>query len=173
MTHRITTVVLDKTGTVTNGKPVLTDIVVERDISEELFAQLLGSAEKKSEHPLVEAIVQGIKDKGISLLEVGEFEAIPGYGIKASISGKEVIVGTRKLMSRYEIEAGSAEIKMKQFEENGKTAMLVAVDQTYMGIVAVADTIKETSKEAIRRLKDLGLEVLGPPDTCKKRPDTC
>ncbi|MEH7438798.1 heavy metal translocating P-type ATPase [Neobacillus drentensis] len=159
-THRITTVVLDKTGTVTNGKPELTDVIVTADFEEKTFLQLVGSAEKQSEHPLAEAIVKGIKEKGIDLLATEEFEAIPGYGIKASVNGKELLIGTRKLMNKYSIHFQTAESKMETLEENGKTAMLVAINREFAGMVAVADTVKETSKAAIKKLKDMGLEVI-------------
>lgn len=158
--HEITTVVLDKTGTVTHGKPVLTDVITEGNIEEMAFLQLVGSAEKQSEHPLAEAIVKGIKDKGITLFYPQEFEAIPGYGIKAKVEGKNLLVGTRRLMEKYDIYVHSAKLEMETLEENGKTAMLVAVDGQYAGIVAVADTIKETSRNAINRLKQLGIEVI-------------
>ncbi|CAM3647299.1 heavy metal translocating P-type ATPase [Aeromicrobium ponti] len=160
LTHEITTVVLDKTGTVTHGKPVLTDVIVEGNMEEDTFLQLSGSAERQSEHPLAEAIVKGIKEKGITLLNPEEFEAIPGFGIKARVDGKDLLIGTRRLMQKYEIDIDTAQAKMESLEDNGKTAMLVAVDEQYMGIVAVADTVKETSKEAIKRLKDMGLEVV-------------
>ncbi|WP_404322296.1 heavy metal translocating P-type ATPase [Cytobacillus firmus] len=160
LTHEITTVVLDKTGTVTHGKPVLTDVVTEGNIEEMAFLQLVGSAEKQSEHPLAEAIVKGIKHKGINLFYPQEFEAIPGYGIKAKVEGKDLLVGTRRLMEKYDINVHSAKLEMETLEENGKTAMLVAVDGQYAGIVAVADTIKETSRNAINRLKQLGIEVI-------------
>lgn len=160
LTHEITTVVLDKTGTVTHGKPVLTDVITEGNIEEMAFLQLVGSAEKQSEHPLAEAIVKGIKDKGITLFYPQEFEAIPGYGIKAKVEGKNLLVGTRRLMEKYDIYVHSAKLEMETLEENGKTAMLVAVDGQYAGIVAVADTIKETSRNAINRLKQLGIEVI-------------
>lgn len=160
LTHEITTVVLDKTGTVTHGKPVLTDVITEGNIEEMAFLQLVGSAEKQSEHPLAEAIVKGIKDKGINLFYPQEFEAIPGYGIKAKVEGKDLLVGTRRLMEKYDINVHSAKLEMETLEENGKTAMLVAVDGQYAGIVAVADTIKETSRNAINRLKQLGIEVI-------------
>jgi P-type Cu+ transporter len=159
-THRITTVVLDKTGTVTNGKPELTDIIVTADLEEKTFLQLVGTAEKQSEHPLAEAIVNGIKEKGIDLLAVEEFEAIPGYGIKATVNGKDLLIGTRKLMNKYSIPFLTAENKMEILEENGKTAMLVAINGEFAGMVAVADTVKETSKAAIKKLKDMGLEVI-------------
>ncbi|MCK6205752.1 heavy metal translocating P-type ATPase [Bacillus infantis] len=159
-THRITTVVLDKTGTVTHGKPILTDVVIEGNVDEETFLALVGSAEKQSEHPLAEAIVQGGKERNISLMDVQEFEAIPGHGIKATVDGHELLVGTRRLMNKNDITIESAINKMETFEDNGKTAMIVAIDRKFAGIVAVADTVKETSKEAIKRLKDAGLEVI-------------
>jgi P-type Cu+ transporter len=158
MTHRIHTVILDKTGTITNGAPVLTDVVTEMDEVE--FLTLIGSAEKQSEHPLAQAIVEGIKQKNISLNEVSEFEAIPGFGIRALIEGKEVLVGTRRLLKKYEVEMDHVLSQMEALEKQGKTAMLVAIDGTFAGIVAVADTIKETSTGAIKRLKEMGIEVI-------------
>ncbi|MDR4949293.1 heavy metal translocating P-type ATPase [Neobacillus cucumis] len=159
MTHKISTVVLDKTGTVTNGTPVLTDVITIQTLIENEFLSLVGSAEKQSEHPLAQAIVQGIKEKEIPLKDVTEFEAIPGFGIKATVDGKELLVGTRKLMSKYNVAIDSYG-QMEELEKVGKTAMLVAINNQYAGMVAVADTIKETSKSAISRLKDMGMEVI-------------
>jgi Cu+-exporting ATPase len=159
-THRVTTVVLDKTGTITNGTPVLTDVLVQESINEEEFLALVGSAERQSEHPLAQAIVQGIKDKGIALMEAGQFEAIPGFGIKAVVEGKELLIGTRKLMEQHNVSIMNANEQMEAMEKEGKTAMLIAIDGQYTGIIAVADTIKETSKAAIARLKEMGLEVI-------------
>ncbi|MBE4906910.1 copper-translocating P-type ATPase [Bacillus luteolus] len=160
MTHKITTVILDKTGTVTKGTPTLTDVLLTSNQNETELLQLIGTAEKQSEHPLAEAIVAGIKEKGIEFKETESFEAIPGFGIKAVIDGKEVVIGTRKLMAQHQIELGDALITMEQLEESGKTAMLVAIDGLYTGIVAVADTIKETSQAAVARLKNMGIEVI-------------
>jgi P-type Cu+ transporter len=158
MTHRITSVVLDKTGTVTNGAPVLTDVFTLQ--TEEDFLALVGSAEKQSEHPLAQAIVQGIKEREISFKDVSEFEAIPGFGIRAIVDEKELLIGTRKLMQKFNVTVTEALEKMNRLEKEGKTAMLVAVNGQYAGLVAVADTVKETSKNAIHRLKQLGLEVI-------------
>jgi P-type Cu+ transporter len=158
MTHRINTVILDKTGTITNGAPVLTDVMT--DLDEVEFLTLIGSAEKQSEHPLAEAIVEGIKEKNISLKDVAEFEAIPGFGIKAIVDGKEILVGTRRLMKKFNVEIDPVLAQMEALERQGKTAMLTAIDGKYSGLVAVADTIKETSTQAIKRLKDMGLEVI-------------
>jgi P-type Cu+ transporter len=162
MTRSINAVVLDKTGTVTNGKPVLTDVVVEEDrFAKTDLLRLLGAAEKSSEHPLAEAIVKGIAERGIELVEPTDFENIPGYGVKAHVEGKQVLAGTRRLMSREGIAiADSAEQHMNELENAGKTAMLVAVDGAYAGLVAVADTIKETSREAVARLRALNIEVI-------------
>lgn len=160
MTHRITSVILDKTGTVTNGTPVLTDVIVEVGQTEGEFLSLVGSIEKQSEHPLAQAIVSGIKGKGISLQDAVQVEAIPGYGIRGLVNGKELHIGTRKLMISNDIEMDVALNKMDILERDGKTAMLVAIDKTYAGIVAVADTVKDTSKQAVSRLKDMGLEVI-------------
>ncbi|WP_026575938.1 heavy metal translocating P-type ATPase [Bacillus sp. UNC438CL73TsuS30] len=160
MTHKISTVVLDKTGTVTNGTPVLTDVFIDKSQPEGEFLSLVGSAEKQSEHPLAQAIVQGIKDKGIALKDVTEFEAIPGFGIKAIVEGKELLVGTRKLMKQFNVSADDALDQMDALERAGKTAMLTAINGHFAGIVAVADTIKETSQTAISRLRNMGIEVI-------------
>lgn len=160
MTHRITTVVLDKTGTVTNGRPVLTDVFTKGSMAEDELLALVGSAEKQSEHPLAEAIVQGIKVRGISLEDPEDFQAIPGYGVKAVVNGRKIAVGTRKLMNQSGIDITHAAGRMESLEKAGKTAMLVAVDGAFSGMVAVADTVKDSSKAAIKRLKDMGLEVI-------------
>lgn len=157
MTHRIQAIVLDKTGTVTNGTPVLTDVFTEMNETE--FLALVGSAERKSEHPLAVALVEGIKGRGIELKDVSDFEAIPGYGIRAIVDGQELYVGTRKLMGLKDIDFSPAVEQMNGLEKEGKTAMLVAVDGQFAGLVAVADTIKDTSVAAIKRLKDMGLDV--------------
>lgn len=159
-THKVNTVVLDKTGTVTKGKPELTDVQVEQHVAEQDFLRWVAAAEKNSEHPLAEAIVTGIEHKGIKAPVSESFEAIPGFGIRAMVDGKEILVGTRKLMARYNVDAQSAFSEMNALEESGKTAMLAAVDGKYAGMVAVADTIKESSKQAVSRLQQLGIEVI-------------
>lgn len=159
-TQKIDTVIVDKTGTVTNGKPVLTDVLIKSEIDEVTFLSLVGGAEKQSEHPLAKAIVEGIVKRNIELGHSQYFEAVPGYGIQSTIHSKAVVVGTRKLMAQYGIDISGVDQEMSTLEQSGKTAMLVAIDGTFAGIVAVADTIKETSIEAIKRLKDLGIEVI-------------
>lgn len=159
-TQSIDTVVVDKTGTVTHGKPVLTDVFVAQGMDEEQFLSLIGAAEKQSEHPLAQAIVQGIEQKNIALGVVQYFEAIPGFGIQATVSGQSVIVGTRKLMQQYNVDITNILGQMEQLELDGKTAMLAAINGQFAGLVAVADTIKETSKQAIERLGRMGIEVI-------------
>ncbi|WP_421381255.1 heavy metal translocating P-type ATPase [Bacillus salacetis] len=158
-THNITTVVLDKTGTVTNGKPVLTDVASALDETE--FLKLVGAAERPSEHPLAVSIVEGIKEKGIDISGNSEFEAVPGFGVSAVVNDRKVLIGTKKLMDRENITIEEAVLhKKNDLEREGKTAMLVGIDGEYAGLIAVADTIKDTSKEAVNRLKEMGLEVI-------------
>lgn len=159
-TQGVDTVVVDKTGTVTHGKPVLTDVLVAEGQDEERFLSLIGAAEKQSEHPLAQAIVQGIQDKSIELGNVQFFEAIPGYGVIATVSGQGIVIGTRKLMQQYGIDITSVQTTMEKLESDGKTAMLAGINGQYAGLVAVADTVKDTSKEAVRRLKDMGIQVI-------------
>ncbi|PEA80020.1 copper-translocating P-type ATPase [Bacillus wiedmannii] len=159
-THRLDTVILDKTGTVTNGKPVLTDIIVADGFHEEEILRLVGAAEKNSEHPLAEAIVEGIKEKQIDIPSSESFEAIPGFGIESVIEGKQLLIGTRRLMKKFDIDIEEVSKSMEELEREGKTAMLIAINKEYAGIVAVADTVKDTSKAAIARLKKMGLEVV-------------
>ncbi|KAB7705547.1 heavy metal translocating P-type ATPase [Bacillus aerolatus] len=159
-THQLDTIILDKTGTVTNGKPVLTDVILAEGISETRFLQLVGTAEKNSEHPLAEAIVDGVKEKGIELGVSEEFEAVPGFGIQSKVEGRELLIGTRKLMAKEKVNVEAQLNSMEQLEKQGKTAMLVAIDNKFAGIIAVADTVKKTSKTAIARLKNMGLDVV-------------
>ncbi|EJS58665.1 copper-translocating P-type ATPase [Bacillus cereus] len=159
-THRLDTVILDKTGTVTNGKPVLTDVIVADGFHEEEILRLVGAAEKNSEHPLAEAIVEGIKEKKIDIPSSETFEAIPGFGIESVVEGKQLLIGTRRLMKKFDIDIEEISKSMEELEREGKTAMLIAIDKEYAGIVAVADTVKDTSKAAIARLKKMGLDVV-------------
>ncbi|AJG92717.1 copper-translocating P-type ATPase [Bacillus anthracis] len=159
-THRLDTVILDKTGTVTNGKPVLTDVIVTDGFHEEEVLRLVGAAEKNSEHPLAEAIVEGIKEKKINIPSSEMFEAIPGFGIESVVEGKQLLIGTRRLMKKFNIDIEEVSKSMEELEREGKTAMLIAINKEYAGIVAVADTVKDTSKAAIARLKKMGLDVV-------------
>ncbi|MCU5371324.1 MULTISPECIES: heavy metal translocating P-type ATPase [Bacillus cereus group] len=159
-THRLDTVILDKTGTVTNGKPVLTDVIVADGFHEEEILRLVGAAEKNSEHPLAEAIVDGIKEKKIDIPSSETFGAIPGFGIESVVEGEQLLIGTRRLMKKFNIDIEEVSKSMEELEREGKTAMLIAINKEYAGIVAVADTVKDTSKAAIARLKKMGLDVV-------------
>ncbi|XVL26188.1 heavy metal translocating P-type ATPase [Staphylococcus equorum] len=154
-THQVNTVVLDKTGTITNGKPVVTDFD-----GDDKVLQLLASAEKGSEHPLAESIVNYAKKNHIPFLDVAHFEAIPGHGIKATIDGKSLCVGNRKFMIEENIAINSAETQLSRFEQEGKTAMMIAIDSELKGTIAVADTVKASTSEAIQQLHDLDIEVV-------------
>lgn len=154
-THKINAVLLDKTGTVTKGKPEVTDVV---EFQKGMFDYAI-SAESASEHPLAQAIVEYGKKQAISIKPLEHFAAITGHGIEATIDGKHILVGTRKLMKEHSIDISMHEDQMADLEKQGKTAMLVAIDQQLAGIIAVADTLKESSKEAIQTLKQMGIEV--------------
>jgi Cu+-exporting ATPase len=155
--HKIDTVVLDKTGTVTKGTPTVTDFIAYQE--EKKVLQYLVSAEKSSEHPLAEAIVHYGVERRSSTLPVKRFSAIPGYGIEAKIVNDEIFVGTRKLMELKQIAYTKYEQDLIRLEDQGKTAMFIAINGEILGIVAVADTVKENSKIAVNQLKKLGIQV--------------
>ncbi len=158
-TQKINTVVLDKTGTLTRGEPQVTDVI--RDgITEKELLYYAGSAEKGSEHPLGEAIVAAALARGISLEQADEFEALPGHGIRAKIQDREIILGNERLMTDRKIDFGQMPAQAEKLSFQGKTPMFVAVDNKAAGIIAVADTLREHSKEAVAGLKKLGLEVV-------------
>ena len=157
--QKIDTIVLDKTGTLTRGEPKVTDIIPS-GMSEQELLFLAASAEKGSEHPLGEAIVRGAIDARVSLEQADEFEALPGHGIRATIRGRLVVLGNEKLMSDRKIDFASLSLDAERLSLNGKTPMFIAVDGKAAGIIAVADTPKEHSKEAVTSLKALGLEVV-------------
>lgn len=157
--HKINAIVLDKTGTITKGEPELTEYS-SLVLTDEEFLQVVASIEDKSEHPIGKAIVKGTKEKGIELLSIEDFEIIPGMGLKASISGKLIFVGNRKFIKKQNIEFASYEIDIERLEKEGKTVVLVSTEGQFLGFVAVADTVKEDSKEAIKRLKEMGINVI-------------
>jgi Cu+-exporting ATPase len=158
----IQTVVLDKTGTITKGKPELTDIVMSdsSQVSNDELVRLAASVEKVSEHPLAQAIVEGAQARKLELAEVTDFEAIPGHGVSAKVEGRSVLIGNLKLMNRENIALGTLEEQSKSLADDGKTPMYIAIDNKAAGIVAVADTIKEDSAEAIAVLQKMGIEVV-------------
>ena len=158
--HRIDTVVFDKTGTVTLGRPSVTDLITLGNHSAAEVLRWAASAEKGSEHPLGEAIVRAADEAGFVLSESDRFSAIPGHGIEARVDGLRVLLGTVKLMADRGVFVAAAAAHVEELSEQGKTAMVVALDGKAVGVVAVADTLKTDSIDAIGRLHRLGLEVV-------------
>ncbi len=154
------TVILDKTGTITHGKPVLTDVIAAPGFDEATVLRLAGGVEKSSEHPLAAAIVEGAKNRGLTLADPTTFSAIPGHGIEAVVERRTLLLGNRKLMRDRQLDITGLEDRAERLAEEGKTAMYVAVDGKPAGIVAVADTVKEDSRAAIESLRRMGLEVV-------------
>jgi len=157
--HKVKTIVLDKTGTITEGKPVVTDIITDGKIAPEELLRLSASAERGSEHPLGEAIVNGAKEKNLELSEAESFEAIPGQGIEVVIEGRRMLLGNKKLMDSRNIEI-TLEEESNKLAREGKTPMYVAIDNELAGIIAVADVMKPSSRKAIEILHNMGIEVV-------------
>ena len=158
--YKIKTVVFDKTGTITKGKPILTNLIAYGKYNENELLKIAASVENDSEHPLAEAIVNKAKEKNIEIKPYEKFRAMPGYGIRATFEGKEVQIGNRKLMENRKI---NVEISQKDYDillNEGKTPMYISIDNELAGLVAVADVIKETSKEAIEKLKKMGIKTI-------------
>ncbi|MEQ2467048.1 heavy metal translocating P-type ATPase [Niallia hominis] len=158
-THKIQTIVFDKTGTITEGKPKVTDIVTANGISEEELLLLAASAEKGSEHPLGEAIVKGAEERGMNFKKTQAFKAIPGHGIEVTIDGHHMLLGNRKLMDDRNISLGSLSKTSDDLASQGKTPMYITMNDKIAGIIAVADTVKENSVKAIQKLHKMGIEV--------------
>ena len=159
MTYRLNAVVLDKTGTITKGQPEVTDVIPLGSMDRGELLRMAAAAEKNSEHPLGEAIYeQGKKESG-TVPEAEQFAAIPGKGVRAVVEGRQIYIGTRRLMQEAGIDTGSAENVIAGLEDDGKTAMLMAADGRLEAVIAVADTLKESSKDAIDELKKMGIEV--------------
>ncbi|HOB19735.1 MAG TPA: heavy metal translocating P-type ATPase, partial [Candidatus Atribacteria bacterium] len=159
ITHRIDTIVFDKTGTITEGKPEVTDIITAAGMTRQRLLEIAASGEKGSEHPLGQAIVRGAEKKGLELMQVEKFEAIPGFGIEVAIEGMNVLIGNRKLMDERGISLGGLSGQSDKLADEGKTPMYVAVDNEISGIIAVADVVKESSAKAIKKLQSMGIEV--------------
>ena len=157
-THKLSKLIFDKTGTITEGKPKVTDIVTT-NLSEEQLLIYAASAEKGSEHPLGEAIVRAAIDRGYQLCELESFNAIPGHGIEVSIQGKQMLLGNKKLMIEKTIDVSSLSETSDQLAYDGKTPMYMAIDGQLAGVIAVADTVKESSKKAIETLHQMGIKV--------------
>ena len=159
LAHKIDTVIFDKTGTITEGKPKVTDIITSNGIKEDYLLELAASAEKNSEHPLGEAIVRYGIEKNLEFKNLQDFKAIPGHGIEVIIDGKNILLGNKKLMSNRNINLLDLEEKSDKLANEGKTPMYIAIDDTISGIIAVADVVKESSKKAIQTLHDMGIKV--------------
>ncbi len=157
--EKLDIVVFDKTGTLTKGEPALTDVIAVQGAVEEEVLKLAAIAEKGSEHPLGGAIVSGAKQRGLEVSDAEEFNAIPGRGVVAKFKGKQILLGTRKLMLESNVDIEELIEQMERLEKNGKTAMLLAVDGRAAGLIGVADTLKESSIEAIKMLRSDGFEV--------------
>ncbi|NLK02836.1 MAG: copper-translocating P-type ATPase [Clostridiales bacterium] len=157
--HRIDTLVFDKTGTITEGKPRVTDIYTVEGITKEMLLVLSASAEKGSEHPLGEAIVNYANEKGLTTKQALDFKAIPGHGIEVTIDGMHVLLGNRKLMADRDVSLNKLEEVSDRLANEGKTPMYIAIDNNIAGIIAVADTVKDTSKKAIENLHKMGIKV--------------
>lgn len=157
--HRINTIVFDKTGTITQGKPSVTDILTAKGVSEEHLLRIAAAAEKGSEHPLGQAIVQEAEDRGLEIPKADGFRALPGRGIEAYISGSAVLAGNRMLMDENGIPMHELEEASDRLASEGKTPMYAALDGKLAGIIAVADTVKGSSKAAVESLHRMGIEV--------------
>ncbi|MCC3671348.1 MULTISPECIES: heavy metal translocating P-type ATPase [Terrisporobacter] len=159
-THKINTIVFDKTGTITEGKPVVTDIITYGEITEEELIKVAASAEKSSEHPLGEAIVRDCEEKNLEFYKLDKFMAVPGYGIEVVINGSDILLGNKKLMNSKNIDLVDLEETYDRLASEGKTPMYIGINNKIAGIIAVADVVKENSAKAIKKLHDMGIEVV-------------
>jgi Cu+-exporting ATPase len=159
--EKVDTVVVDKTGTLTEGRPKLTECVTVFPFAEEELLRLTASVEQNSEHPLAHAIVLGAKDRNLTVPSVSEFDSVTGGGVHGTVDGKKVLIGKRSLLASENIENLTAlDGRADALQEEGRTVMYVAVDQQFAGLIAVSDPIKESTSEAVQSLKDLGLRII-------------
>ena len=159
--NKVNTIIFDKTGTLTIGKPSVTDLVSLTEIGEQELLRLAAIAESGSEHPLAQAVIRKAKENGTPITNPDSFEAVSGYGLKATYSNHTIMIGNRKMMEDNKIAVTeSVDVKLAVFEKEGKTAVLVAIDNTLSGIISISDTIKDNAKDAIKALKSKGIEVI-------------
>jgi len=158
--YQLDTIVLDKTGTITVGKPSLTDLLPLGDLNRSDLLQLIASAEQHSEHPLAQAILEAAKEEGLDLLPVSHFEAMVGRGLAAQVEGRRLLVGNESLMKEKNIDSSAFQEQLLELSQEGKTAMFVAIDGQLAGILAVADEMKSSSLSAVSELQSMGLEVI-------------
>jgi len=157
---KVSVIVFDKTGTLTKGEPSVTDVLPLEELSQDEVLRLAAISEKGSEHPLGQAVVKSAKERGLIIADPDSFEAVIGHGIKVRYANHSILLGNRNLMKNNGIEIDEFDNKMKELEEQGKTATLLAVDNKLSGIIAMADTIKENAPEAIKELKNAGIDVI-------------
>lgn len=158
--EKLNTVVFDKTGTLTKGEPEVTEIVAVNSVSESEIIQLAAIAEKGSEHPLAEAILKRANMTGLAIPDAEAFEAVPGHGVKVTSQGKEILIGNRRLMKDFDIAIQDKETIISGLEEKGNTVMIVARDKKFIGLIAVADTLKENAEDVVKGLKAEGIQVV-------------
>ena len=158
-THKINTIIFDKTGTITEGKPTVTDIITTGIMDSDSLLQITASAEKGSEHPLGDAIVKSAEDKGLELYPIEHFESITGQGINATIQGKQLLIGNIRLMQEMNIAVEAVLKDADTLAAQGKTPMYIALDSKLAGIIAVADVVKPGSAKAVKKLMEMGIEV--------------
>ena len=159
-TAGINTVIFDKTGTLTEGKPALTDITPAPGVTEDETLRLAASADQPSQHPLAEAIVRAAQERQLTLTTPEKFDSVPGKGVVANVGGQRVLIGNLKLMEFESIALGDLDKAAGQFRTEGKTAMFVAVEGKAMGVVAVADRVRESAKRAVERLRERGIQTV-------------
>ena len=157
--HRLDAVILDKTGTLTKGTPVVTDILPLGGFSETDFLMLAASAEQGSEHPLGKAIVDEAHARGVKFLELSDFRAFPGHGLEANVEGRKVLLGNEKFMSERGVNATGTADEVHRLESHGKTVMFLADEGGLLGAIGVADSLRENSSEAVESLRKMGIEV--------------
>ena len=158
--YQLDTIVLDKTGTITVGKPSLTDLLPLGDLNRPDLLRLIASAEQHSEHPLAQAILEAAKEEGLDLLPVSHFEAMVGRGLSAQVEDKRLLIGNERLMKENNIDSSAFQEQLLELSQKGKTAMFVAIDGQLVGILAVADEMKSSSLKAVQELQSMGLEVI-------------
>ncbi|MFA5773535.1 MAG: heavy metal translocating P-type ATPase [Candidatus Paceibacterota bacterium] len=159
--HKINTIIFDKTGTLTKGKPEVTDIIpIDKSVSSDELLKLAGSIEQGSEHSLAEAIVKEAENKKLVLSKVEKFQAIPGHGVEGIIGGKRIVFGNKRLMDKENININNALNEISEMENNGKTVMMIGTNNKLVGLIAVADIIKESAQEGLIALQKLGIEVV-------------
>ncbi len=158
--HKVNTIIFDKTGTLTKGEPSVTDIVPVGKLSDTQVLRYAGSVEQGSEHPLAQAVVRAAEKSGVSLADPSDFEALPGFGVKAKVEGREVLLGNSELMSKFSVPFGGYLEKLEGLRNEGKTVTFLAVDRQPVALIGLADTVKETSARTVKTLRSMGLEVI-------------